>query len=310
LVLLFAVSVARSGEVIGREFDFDGLSDVDEREALMMVNGAEGGATDALYYGGLLALYGKGGVAQSSARAVAYFRQAAEQGHAASQTALGRLLRHGVGVKRDDDASFAWLSRAARAGHPDASWLLGVAYFERNDTATAKEWLLLSTGGRGGGLRDDDATSSAEVSPDAAHWLGVVAEYEGDFPEARRWYEKASARGHTEATFHLGLLRAYGRGCDQDLTRAAILFQKAASEKQHAGATFYLALMHLYGHGGLRVNYDAARHWFQRAEATNDAAFAPKAAEARRELEHSLAMATSATQGTLDKLLKENERRF
>jgi len=253
-----------------------------------------GESGDALHYGGLLHLYGKG-VRQSPAEAAEYFRRAAEGGHASSQTALAVLLRHGVGLRRDDAASFAWLTRAAEALDVDAMWLLGVAHMERNSTEIAEVWLTR-------------AAAPQHHSPDAMHWLGVLEEYRGNATEALRRYSEAAALGQTESVFNLGLLRAYGRGCHQDLPRAATLFQRAASHG-HAGAMYYLAIFNLYGHAGFDVNYRAARTWFQRAEATNNAAFAPKAAEARRELEHSLAMATTATHDMLDSLLIENDRR-
>lgn len=89
----------------------------------------------------------------------------------------------------------------------------------------------------------------------------VGSRYRGNATEALRRYSEAAALGQTEAVFNLGLLRAYGRGCHQDLPRAATLFQRAATHG-HAGAMYYLAVANLYGHAGFDVNYRAARTWY------------------------------------------------
>lgn len=44
--------------------------------------------------------------------------------------------------------------------------------------------------------------------------------------EAARWYSLAAAQGLAESNYHLGLMKAHGRGFAQDLSGAAIHFQK------------------------------------------------------------------------------------
>lgn len=59
---------------------------------------------------------------------------------------------------------------------------------------------------------------------------GVAHEYGSgvskDFREAARWYFLAAAQGLAESNYHLGLMKAHGRGFAQDLSGAAIHFQK------------------------------------------------------------------------------------
>ena len=208
-------------------------------------------------------------------------------GHGGAMVALGTLLRHGHGVSRDEKAAFAWFSEAARRDHVEAMWMVGVAHLEgfaaeaADDHGAARRWLT---------------KAAAFGSADAFHWLGVMAEYglgldgaKPDFKEALESYKVAASKGHDAAAFHLGLLYAYGRGCNQDLPRAVLIFQDGARNK-HAGSMYYLGQMTLYGQG-VPVDYDVARYWFQRAETANDPAFSDLAAEARRELETSLQMA-------------------
>lgn len=44
--------------------------------------------------------------------------------------------------------------------------------------------------------------------------------------EAARWYSLAATQGLAESNYHLGLMKAHGRGFAQDLSGAAIHFQK------------------------------------------------------------------------------------
>lgn len=71
------------------------------------------------YHLGLLYWRGLGGK-RDQAIAVECFARAAEQGHAAAQTAYGVALRSGVGVKQDDDAALGCFRSAAGAGNCDA----------------------------------------------------------------------------------------------------------------------------------------------------------------------------------------------
>ncbi|KAJ8606143.1 hypothetical protein CTAYLR_010727 [Chrysophaeum taylorii] len=255
-------------DIIGREFGLSrATQDVDERQARkVMIEAQQGLSTDALHFSGLLSLYGKGGAKQDLARAAEkrVFRAAAERGHASAQTALGVLLRHGLGISRDDYAAFAWFAAAAKANHVEGMWLLGIMYLEGRATAVdhtlARHWL---------------ERAASRDALDAMHWLGVMDEYglglaAANYTAAATWYRRAATRGHVSAAYHLGLMHAYGRGCNQDFSRALVLFQQAAA-KGSAGAMYYIGLVHLYGHGVL-VDYNLARAWLQKSEGANDAA--------------------------------------
>lgn len=272
------------------------LGDVTELQARRIEEAARGMNTDALYLNGLLWLYGKGVEKRDARRAAKIFREAAELGHASSQTALGVLLRHGFGSPRDDYASFAWLSTGAKNGDLEAAWLLGVAYLEANNYTHARRWLRKA-------VEDGD-------SLDGMHWLGVMDEYGlgingANYSSAASWYARACCtrkdQHHSDAAYKLGLMHAYGRGFNQDFGRALNLFQQAAIEG-HAGAMYYIGVIHLYGHGGVPINYDVARAWFRKAELSSQGKgfYAEKAESARRELESSVAVAADARQRVLD----------
>lgn len=219
-------------------------------------------------------------------------------------------------------------------------WLLGVVYMEGIATAAnhtqARYWLESAVARSSPGRHEHLRCSTMSMLADAMHWLGVMDEYglgigEPNFTSAASWYKQSALEGNSDAAFNLGLMHAYGRGCNQDFQRALGFFHQAAT-KIHAGAMFYIGIMHLYGQG-VPVNYDMARAWCarhlhrtipfrpgsSRPKAPTTLRFAERcacrrinrrtrthrqASEARRELEHSMDMAKATRQGDLEKFAR------
>jgi len=296
-VAFLAVTDGGYSDAIGREVGMSASQRVPDSDGARILRDAEDGRPEHLYFAALLYLYGKGGAEASPARAAERFRRAAERGHAGSMVALGVLLRHGHGVRRDDESARAWFAHAARSGHVEGRWMLGVAELEAPEPDYDEARRLLT-----GAARDGSA--------DAFHWLGVMAEYglglpEPDYAEAVSSYKVAGSKGHDGSTFHLGLAYAYGRGANQDYARALLLFQDGA-KAGHAGSMYYVGLIALHGHG-VPVDYGVARYWFARCVAANDAAFADRASAALSELEASLALAHDHETRVMDDLIAMNE---
>src|SRR5258708_2075085 len=63
------------------------------------------------------------------ATAYAIWWPMAQRGDAKSQASLGFLYYSGKGVRRDDQKSLLWFSRAAEAGQPTAQFFLGLQYY-------------------------------------------------------------------------------------------------------------------------------------------------------------------------------------
>ena len=80
---------------------------------------AEQGDSEAQFQLGIVYTLGKG-VSQDAAQAVDWYRQAAEQGHAVAQFALGVSYANGEGVPQDYQQAYAWFSVAAANGVADA----------------------------------------------------------------------------------------------------------------------------------------------------------------------------------------------
>ena len=60
------------------------------------------------------------GVQQDYARAIDYYTQAANAGHADSQFYLGLMYKTGIGTAADPDKAKHWLKRAADQGDEEA----------------------------------------------------------------------------------------------------------------------------------------------------------------------------------------------
>ena len=89
--------------------------------------------------------YYKGqGVTQDYAKAVEWYRKAADQGHAQAQYNLGYCYYKGQGVTQDYAKASEWYRKAADQGHADAQNNLGACYYYgqgvTQDYAKAIEW--------------------------------------------------------------------------------------------------------------------------------------------------------------------------
>jgi TPR repeat protein len=93
---------------------------------------------------------------------------------------------------------------------------------------------------------------------------------EEDYVKARQLYEEAAEQGDIEAMFYLGLMYRDGRGVQQDVDRARVLFQNFVQEVRRAAnrddpiASFRLGKMLQYGDPVIKDETEALR-WITRA---------------------------------------------
>lgn len=138
---------------------------------------------------GLIALEGLAGQRADAAKAADWFGRAARQGHAESQYRLGLLLMSGRGLPRDTLAATTWLRAAADQDHPLAAW----------EAARVLEEAYAGT------LSGTRVATSAEAAPQA------MADEARDLAASALGYYKASATaGHVPAMQRL--LRLYQEG--------------------------------------------------------------------------------------------------
>jgi TPR repeat protein len=68
-------------------------------------------------------------------------RGPAESGDAGAQYQLGVMYRDGMGVNRSATNAFWWLEQAAKAGHREASYALGLLHADWDNEDEALHWL-------------------------------------------------------------------------------------------------------------------------------------------------------------------------
>ena len=119
-------------------------------------------------------------------KSIRYFKAAAKQGHADAQYYLGIAYMHALGVPRDDQKAVrCWFRKSADQGHADAQYYLGIAYM---------------------------------------HALGVPR----DDQKAVQWFRKSADQGHAGAQNNLGIMYSEGWGIEQKNEKEAVeLFLQA-----------------------------------------------------------------------------------
>ena len=187
-----------------------------------------------------LMYYRGDGVQTSHEKALAYYRQAAEQGHAASMIMTGFMLENGQGTERNYTAAMEWYRRAADMGFASAQLAIGDLYrFGRGvsrDDAEAVSWYeraaaqrlpealcrlgYMTVRGRGvtrdlkkaAALLEDGANQNNACSQHYLafmHMNGLV----GMLPNTKRALEldwQAAGGGNAEAQFNMGKAHEIG----------------------------------------------------------------------------------------------------
>jgi len=167
-----------------------------------------------LYAGGL-------GVPQNDAKAVEWYKLAADRGDREAMFALAMFRLQGRGGPRDRDAGAKWLAAAAKLGHPLAAYDLALLYIE-------------------GQLFPQDFTRAAELLraaaqaglPEAQYALGTLYKQgrgvAKDMKEAARLLGLAAIADNSDAQVEYGIALFNGDGVPKNEQAAAVIFRQAA----------------------------------------------------------------------------------
>jgi uncharacterized protein len=134
------------------------------------------------YHLGLLYWRGLGGKPDAAA-AVECFARAAEQGHAAAQTAHGVALQSGVGVAKNPEAALACFRSAAGAGDCDA--MVHLAALSEPDE-TKRLLFRAAEHGHPGAMRQLADMTMRDDPVEALSWLYADVALSGDEAALRR----------------------------------------------------------------------------------------------------------------------------
>ena len=109
-----------------------------------LIKAAKSGQAGAQFYLATKYKLGKD-VTQDDKQAFAWYKSAADQGLAAAQLNVGRMLADGVGTKKDEVLARQYLEKAASRGDNRASFNLAVMEEKRRNYQGAYQWYELST---------------------------------------------------------------------------------------------------------------------------------------------------------------------
>jgi cell division protein FtsN len=158
------------------------------------------------------------------AKAIAEWRQPAEQGDADAQFNLGQAYKLGRGVTADSKVAQSWYLKAAQQGHEQAQANLGLIMFQGGDRQGAIPWIV-------------KAAQNGE--PRAQYVLGTAL-FNGDlvardWPRAYALMTRAAAAGLPQAATSLQQMDGYLSIADRQ-TGAAF------AREMEKGGTFNVAL--------------------------------------------------------------------
>lgn len=148
---------------------------------------AQNGDVEAQFYLGSLYDAGGNGIEANAAMAAHWFQRAARHGHVDAQYNMGVAYANGDGVVQDTVNAVRWWRRAANNGSLNAQFNLGIVYL------------------RGDGIRQDAN-------------------------EAFSWWQMAARQGDPAAQFNLGALYANGQGVTADMQKALMWWRRAADQ--------------------------------------------------------------------------------
>ena len=210
-----------------------------------------------------LRYYNGDGVAQDYAKAIEWFRQAAEQGYAAAQNKLGECYYTGTEVKKNYKQAARWFCKAAEQGNATAQYNLAYCYINgqgvTKDYAQAVSWYRKAA-------EQGHAKAQNNLATCYYNGLGVTK----DYTQAVNWYRKAAEQGNASAQCNLGYCYQYGQGVTKDYAQAVNWYRKAA-EQGYASAQYNLGYCYINGQG-VTKDYAQAVNWFRQAAEQGHAA--------------------------------------
>jgi len=212
--------------------------------------------------------YNGWGVTQDYAKAVEWYKKAAEQGSDAAQNNLGFCYENGNGVKKDINQATVWYKKAIDQGSINAQQALD--RLQKADLAA----LVHQADSYYSNKQYSDAfpllkqiAEKEENNTDAQNRLGKCY-YNGygttkDYTKAVYWFKKAADQNQANAQTNLGVCYQNGNGVAQDYKQAGYWYQKAANQGEMNAQT-NLGVCY-YNNWGVKQDYAQAVLWYKKA---------------------------------------------
>jgi len=200
------------------------------------------------------------------ATALALYKNAANQGHAKSQLALGKIYAQGRRVQKDQHQALDWYRQAAAQDNSAAQNALGLIYLRgtgvKKDIQQAISWFKKSARNRQYEYQID-GQGQFNLGLMYANGWGVKQDQQHAF----NLYRKAADKNIDRAQYNLAVSYEKGEGITQDYHQAAKWYQKIA--KRYTSLPLAkINLANLYQQGlGVEKNEQQAKDWYQQAAA-------------------------------------------
>jgi TPR repeat protein len=206
------------------------------------------------------------GVPVDLPKALAYLREAVEQGDAGAKTNYAVMLYTGAPeVTRDRGQAQKYFLELAKLDPPVpvALYYLGLIRFtgqleQKKDERGGMELIRLAA---------RQGVSDAEQDVGRDHEYGWTVK--PDLAQAISWYEKAAQHGEGWSLWRMGMVYVKGEGRDVDAGRAVEYFRRAVDAGNPDGMTS-LAVMYATGEGVGQDFGEARRLYEQAADAGSD----------------------------------------
>lgn len=201
----------------------------------------------------------KSGKTEDVSKAVVWYRDAAEGGHAKAQFLFAECCFDGAGISEDKVEAVKWYRKAAEQGVAEAQLKLAGCCFDgiglQEDKAEAFRWYRKAIES----IPSTDARSMYQIGECFFHGWGTKQ----DYSEAVQWYRKAAEQGLGAAQFELAGCCIDGFGMKQDKIKAFEWYRRA-DEKGITDARAQMILGEGYFNAG---DFDKALLSYRKATA-------------------------------------------
>lgn len=168
------------------------------------------------------------GVLQDYKKAVECFKQAAKLGHKDASFMLGLCYAQAKGVKKDLQQAVSYYHSAAAMDQSDAQLHLARFFYHgiglKQDKKLAVEWFKKTT--MHNNIKAKFHSTEAQFHLAMLYYEGKVIPKNNT--EAAKWFEQPAREDNGKAQYLLGLLLSEGDGVEQNLVEAAKLLQQAS----------------------------------------------------------------------------------
>lgn len=206
------------------------------------------------------------GVGQSDAKAIKFFRNAADMENPEAMLQLAGIYRDGKGVAADENEAYKWLKLAASCGLPEAIYQYARYYFSKGsasptscDEGMVRNHLQKSVSLFEVAAKNGHVQSQYELAYCLQNGKGVAV----DIDLAQNYYRLAAEKGHSSSQYALGnILECFGDTSNQARIEEAAKWYLAAAMQGNELAQSSLGICYLYGKG-VHADTSSAFKWFK-----------------------------------------------